>query len=152
MSTQIPIVSLLSYRLHRLLLENLPEHDGKPNIIVESGVARLDDDSGRYALRLTIRTNPPTTNSDACVPRVEADIEGFFRIAMEGEPQEIDKAIRVYGGAQLYSLLRGLMSAPAAMFSPTTTVLPTLNMQSVMSNATPLKKKRTRKQAAQRKE
>lgn len=141
MTTKPPIVSLLSYRLHRLLLENLPEHDGDPSITVESGVVKMDDDSDRYALRFVIRTTPPAADGADCVPRIEADMEGFFRIAMDGEPEEIDTAIRVFGGAQLYSLLRGLISSPAALFSLTTTVLPTLNMQNMMAGAKPLKKK-----------
>ena len=145
MKPKPPIVSLLSYRMHKLLLENLPEHDGEPSITIESGVEKLDDDSDRYALRFVVRTSPPAPMGNACVPRIEADIEGFFRIAMKGEPEEIVKAIRVYGGAQLYSLIRGLISAPAAMFSSTTTVLPTLNMINVMDRTELVKAKRTQK-------
>lgn len=134
-----PVVSLLSYRLHRLLIEDLDKPNTSPTIHVEAGVAKEVEQPDIRVLRLRIATLPPAAREESSIPRIEADLEGRFRVHVEGTEEDIEKALRVYGGAQLYSLLRGLISAPAALFSPNNTVLPSINMQSFMDGAKTIK-------------
>lgn len=140
----MPTVSLISYRLRKLLLEEVEPGKAEPSVTLEAGISPGTEESKVYTLRLRVVTAPPRGNAHASVPMVDAVLDGRFRVNVEGSDEEVHKALRVYGGAQLYSLLRGITAAPAAMFANCTTILPTINMQQVMENA---KTKKPRKKS-----
>jgi hypothetical protein len=124
-----PPVTLVSYRLQKLSLEIPPKDSpGDGQVVVECFTARAADNPLLALLRLKISTTPPAVPAPTVIPLVEAVIEGHFYFAAEVPEQDREQALRTLGSAQLYSLLRGMVSGQASLFSITQPPLPTLNL------------------------